>query len=208
MVWEINIVEVRLSVGTVETETKFQSPTVADRFRLRRPRGGHTSPTSCRARPRRAAVRLITPRTRRSLPTLSFGLLPSASPPRSPAASSAAAAAVPPLPLPAGAHRVPPPSSPCSPLRPPPLSRAIRAVGEGLWPFFRSRLRGHVSPERSSPWSPTTKTSSSSYLGLDSSVVTSWSSYRARMRQLGLVVVSTSRRSFAVPPSPMTSSLH
>ena len=173
MVWEINIVEVRLSVGTVETETKFQSPTVADRFRLRRPRGGHTSPTSCRARPRRAAVRLITPRTRRSLPTLSFGLLPSASPPRSPAASSAAAAAVPPLPLPVGAHRVPPPSSPCSPLRPPPLSRAIRAVGEGLWPFFRRRRHGRTSPELALMRSTTTGTPLVLLFFLGSSVVVS-----------------------------------
>ena len=55
---------------------------------------------------------------------------------------------------------------PCLPLRPPPLSRAIRAVGEGHWPFFRRRLHGRVSLERSSPWSPTTETSSSSYLGL------------------------------------------
>ena len=59
---------------------------VADRGRAWLPRGGHTSPTSCRARPRRAAACLNTPRTRPLPPALSFGFLFS---PSSPAASIA-----------------------------------------------------------------------------------------------------------------------
>ena len=113
----------------------------------------------------------------------------------------------------APAHRctiattVPTKAPPCPPIPRRPPSRAIHAVGEGHWPFFRRRLCGRVSPERSSPRPPTTETSLSSSLCLESSVVTSWSSYRARMRQQGLAVIGASRRSSAMPPSPATSPL-